>query len=253
MKKMVALLSGIVLLLGSCSSDDAGSGQSDNVLVKKVVSVDADGVEGMTFNYSYAGNKINTVSVSNGQKVVYFYTGNLITKTERYLAANGPLELEAVFQYDANERLVKEEMKYFMDSSLTTRNYTHETDGSVSFLEYAGEIGSITELVSTGKYFFNADKEVVKFQATNVNSNLTTTTNFTYDNQNSAFKNVLGWGKIFSNLTGKTNNVLTSTIVAADDVVLDSYSNQYEYNTQGYPTSNTTTIGSTTNKVNYFY
>lgn len=253
MKKIIVLLSGIILLLSSCSSDDAGSAQSDSILVKKVVSVDADGVEGMTFNYSYTGNKINTVSVSNGQKVVYFYTGNLITKTERYLAANGPLELEAVFQYDANERLVTEEIKYFMDSSLTTRNYTHETDGTVSFLEYTGEIGSITELVSTGKYFFNADKEVVKFQTTNVNSNFTTTTNFTYDNQNSAFKNVLGWDKVFSNLTGKTNNVLTSTIVAEDDVVLDSYSNQYEYNTQGYPTSNTTTIGSTTNKVNYFY
>lgn len=251
MKKLLFLLSGIALLF-SCSTDDGGTTNSDFTLVKKAVSVEADGSEGMTFNYSYNGNKISTVQVLNGQQLKYFYTGNLITKLERYLTADGTLELEVIFQYDANARLVKEETKYFINSSLATRNFTYEPDGSISFLAYSGEIGSITELVSTGKYFFNEEQEVVKIETTNINTNSTLTTNFTYDNQNNIFKNVLGWDKLFS-LTGKYHNVVTTTYLDANQVVLNSSSNQYEYNSAGYPTSVTTTIGSSSAKVNYFY
>lgn len=252
MKKILFLLSGIILLF-SCSSDDGAAANSDAILVKKAVLVETDGSEGMTFNYSYNGNKFNTLEVLNGQRTVYFYTGNLITKQERYLTADGPLEFEVVFHYDANERLVEEEIKYLMDSSLSTRNYTYEADGSISFLAYSGEIGSITELKSTGKYFFNEDNEVVRIESKNLNTNSVMTTTFTYDNQNSIFKNVAGWNKLFPTLTGKKHNILTSTTIGSDQVVLDAYSNQYEYNSAGYPISISTTIGSHTAKVNYFY
>ncbi|WP_026704121.1 membrane lipoprotein lipid attachment site-containing protein [Flavobacterium soli] len=252
MKKILFLLSVIALLLSSCSSDDGGTTNSDFTLVKKAVSVEADGSEGMTFNYSYSGNKINTVQVLNGQQVKYFYTGNLITKVERYETTNGMLEFEVVYQYDENERLIKEESKYFINSSLTTRNFTYEPDGTVSFLVYSGEIGSITELRSTGKYFLNEDQEVAKVETTNINTSSTSTANYTYDNQNNVFKNVLGWDKLFSP-TGNYHNVLSTIYLDANQVVLETSSNQYEYNSAGYPTSVTTTIGSTSAKVNYFY
>lgn len=253
MKKLLLLLSGIALLLASCSSDDGAAANSDAILVKKAVSVETDGTQGMTLNYSYNGNKISTVQTSDGQIAKYFYSQNLIVKGEKYFSGNSNAVIEVVYQYDTNERLVSEEYKDFSNSILETRMYTYEEDGSVSFLAYSGEIGSITELKSTGKYFFNEDNEVIKIESTNLNTNNVVTRSLTYDTRNNIFKNVPGWNKLFPTLTGKKHNILTSTTIGSDQVVLDAYSNQCEYNNAGYPISISTTIGSHTTKVNYFY
>lgn len=253
MKKIFFLLSGIALLLSSCSSDDSDAANSDLILVKKAVSVGSNGDSGISIDYKYSGNKITWIEVGTGQKLKFYYTGNLITKSERYFSDDTNFSAEVTYQYDNEGRLIEEEYRDLFSSILETRVYNYETDGSISLLLYSGEIGSITELRRTGKYFFNDDNEVVTFENTNISTNETTTTNYTYDDQNSIFKNVLGWNKLFSSSEGKMHNIVTSTTVSEDQVVLNEYSNQYEYNSSGYPTSMTTTIGNSTSTVNYFY
>jgi acetyltransferase-like isoleucine patch superfamily enzyme len=218
------------------------------------VSIEANGENGLTFDYSYIGNKITTIEVSNGQSLKFYYTGNLITKTEKYLYNDTELSNEIIYQYDDNERLVSEESKDFLNSVLETREYSYESNGTVSYLFYAGEIGSVTVLAKTGTYFFNANNEVIKLEDISVGSNEMITTNFTYDTNNSIFKNVLGWNKIFSTVyDGKTNNILTATTINADDIVIYGYTNQYSYNNAGYPVALTTLIDGNAATVNYFY
>jgi len=242
-----------LVILYSCSNDD-NSSNSNMPLVKKAVSIEANGENGLTFDYSYIGNKITTIEVSNGQSLKFYYTGNLITKTEKYLYNDTELSNEIIYQYDNNERLVSEESKDFLNSVLETREYIYESNGTVSYLYYTGEIGSVTVLVKTGTYFFNANNEVEKLEDTSVGSNEMITTNFTYDTNNSIFKNVLGWNKIFSTVyDGKTNNILTSTTINADDIVIYGYTNQYSYNNAGYPVALTTLIDGNAATVNYFY
>ena len=242
-----------LVILYSCSNDD-NSSNSNMPLVKKAVSIEANGENGLTFDYSYIGNKITTIEVSNGQSLKFYYTGNLITKTEKYLYNNTELSNEIIYQYDNNERLVSEESKDFLNSVLETREYIYESNGTVSYLYYTGEIGSVTVLVKTGTYFFNANNEVEKLEDTSVGSNEVITTNFTYDTNNSIFKNVLGWNKIFSTVyDGKTNNILTATTINADDIVIYGYTNQYSYNNAGYPVALTTLIDGNAATVNYFY
>jgi hypothetical protein len=242
-----------LVILQSCSNDD-NSTDSNMLLVKKAVSIEANGENGLTFDYSYIGNKITTIEVSNGQSLKFYYTGNLITKTEKYLYNDTELSNEIIYQYDDNERLVSEESKDFLNSVLETREYSYESNGTVSYLFYAGEIGSVTVLAKTGTYFFNANNEVIKLEDISVGSNEMITTNFTYDTNNSIFKNVLGWNKIFSTVyDGKTNNILTATTINADDIVIYGYTNQYSYNNAGYPVALTTLIDGNAATVNYFY
>lgn len=86
----------------SCSGGDSESSASNNgSLVKRAVT------DATVFEYSYNGNKIATISALN-QLQTFTYSGNLITKTSRFLNGHSVADFEVKYEYDANQQLIKE-------------------------------------------------------------------------------------------------------------------------------------------------
>ena len=244
-----------VVLLNSCSSENNSSSDAI-ILPKKIVHVGTNGFGDDVFDYSYVGNKFLEIKYNQQTFVKYYYDGNLISKVVRYFPDNTK-DQETTYQYDNNEKLISEKRNYFIDNeiSVTEIYYTYETDGTILFSKYNGELNNNGVIIETGKYYYNNNNDMIKSVNTLISTGEEFTTNYTHDTKNSIFKNVLGWNKIISNFDGKVNNVLTSSTYNSNGALLNdsSYYNAYIYNNLNYPTSVSTTINNNTSTVNYFY
>ncbi len=107
MKKIICFLSGITLLLTSCSSDDNSQGNliTSMKYVGKNFSTD---FRNHVFNFEYIdGNKLVRISDGQGAKTEFTYTGNLISKIDvwEYLNQEPNFSRSFSLQYDDSGRL----------------------------------------------------------------------------------------------------------------------------------------------------
>jgi hypothetical protein len=85
MKKILLLLSFSVVLLSSCSSDDSSPSESQPLLLKTMT--EGDVLFGQTVtHFTYNGNKLVEIFKDGDDDYadVYTYTGDLITKIEKF-------------------------------------------------------------------------------------------------------------------------------------------------------------------------
>lgn len=207
----------------SCSSDD---NSNSSFLVKKIVS------NGNEFVYSYNANKISKIEMF-GQRVEYFYTGNLITKVKKYDIVN-TLNYEIEYHY-SNSNLSYEIIKDFLNGTIEKVEYEYVQNNVISFIRYENDFGTFEE-ISHGNYYLNNEYEVQVYETFTNSNNLINRFEFTFDTHNNPLKNVVGFSKLFSSLeNGLYRNVISRNVYDENNVLIQSYLNQYTYNQNNYP------------------
>lgn len=227
MKKLFALVSAFALVFTSCSNDeDDNSNNIPDVLVTKIIETYDDNST-YTTEYVYSGTKLVSSTGSDGEYELFTYTGNLITKIEYFLSDDTLDELET-YTYDSSDRLISFVRVFPTNTDWGNKEtYTYNTNGTISVNYYSGDYNSQTNLDQTGVITF-LNGEISQIATSDGN-----TDDYTYDNKNNPFKNVLGYNKIYFTdaLTdGVVNNVVTMT----SSLTGGSYVNTNTYNSNDF-------------------
>lgn len=238
MKKLLYAFSALALLFASCSGDSDGSSNGSAVLLRKIIATDVSGT--MTTDYHYEGNKILDGINSNGSKDVFYYTGNLITKTVFFESGSTTPANEEFITYDSQNRVVETKIYYYYASgnSALKNTYQHNADGTISYERFSGDLNSQNNLVKRGKLFLNATGDVIKVEHYNVSGDLLEKEVYTHDSQNSPFKNVLGFNKLFVyHSMGKWNNIVSYGSYNPANTLTRGYEIDYEFTSANYPSN----------------
>lgn len=249
MKKIIALIFVFAQVLVSCSNSDDSASTGTAYLIKRAVA------NGITFEYSYANgtNKLTGFTAS-GQLQTYEYTGNLITKSSRYIYDPSVVDFETTYEYDENQKLIAETLFDYRSMSTSRKVFTYNSDDTVSYQGYSGNSGNLTANNLTGIIYLNSEGESYRVEEFS-SGNLLFKKEFTFDDKNSVFKNVAGFDKLITMYdTGKKNNILTSRTYDVGGALVMGYTNSFTYNSGNFPNELTTTqnTGSSTT-TNYFY
>jgi len=245
MKKIIVACLALFFVV-SCSSTDSPSSSQD-ILVKRTISIDEDGVE-ETLLYFYNGNKIDRIEGPNGLKVKFTYSGDLITAV-RYFVGTMEFQTES-YTYNSQGKMIKYVLLALLQDYGVKEQYTYNADGSINFTRAIGDHVSQTESPSSGKLFFT-NGEITKRETYLLGA--TTEVNYTYDTQNNPFKNITGIAKISfadQNIGGFNHNLLTEEHPTFPD---SNVSTVYQYNSNNFPISavETTSFGVSSNL--FFY
>ncbi len=239
MKKIYLFLSISILILQSCSSSDSNLSSSSSVLVKKSIYTDPSGVYITTFS-TYNGNKafeqktyINDVLYGTTRIT---YNGELITKAESFDTNNILIEKD-IYNYDINNKLASYIELDYRSNQFRRNVYDNSLVGLVTYNCYEGDEFYQNNLVSTGEITFQngeISKHVEHTGAT------TKTSTFTYDNQNSPSKNVLGLDRVSYAVIGTftcqiNHNLIQMKVIYSGNS--NGYINDYQhtFNNDGYP------------------
>lgn len=263
MKKILLCLSFSVVLLSSCSSDDSSSSESQPLLLKKMT--EGDVLFGQTVtNYTYNGNKLVEIFKDGDDDFadVYTYTGDLITKIEKFAVydAGTPSEDRELlstdqFAYNANNLLVTFTTTSQDFEGDRTTTYVYNGDNTVSFAQNANVPGQPTESLKTGTITVQ-NGEITRLQV--VKEFDSYTDNYTYDTKNSIFKNVTGYNQlIFTLIIGKQGAMtwVDSIVGGISHNFLNHQGDyQYTYNSDNYPlTANQSLSGTVLHSFQFEY
>ncbi|HEX8577063.1 MAG TPA: hypothetical protein VF677_12285 [Flavobacterium sp.] len=259
MKKVILLftIAGTILFT-SCSKDDDNSSTPD-VLLKRTVQTDEEGV--LTSDASYDGNKLISVLGVRGSERLelrHTYTGDLITKRE--LLTNSVLTLTDIYEYNANNQLIVKKTTTIFNPAIVFRSeYVHNSNNTISVRNLIGDATSQTELVSTGTITFT-NGEVSRIEEVSIGSPDKFYT-YTYDTKNHPGKNVTGINKIA--FASEDDPSIARNLVEMVEGEVGSPSDnitttiQYTYNSNDYPATSTETVSDgdipTTSRTVYSY
>lgn len=244
MKKIILIFS--LLVLFSCSSNESvnDSSNASGVLLKKIVSSDGAAI----VNFNYNGNKIlNYIDDGDGEKVLFSYTGNFITKMEWVDISNNQLYQTVEFMYTSN-KVTKVKLYSLTNTLEFITDIKYNLDGSITatYSNYNGGNSIVTTEISI--LFVDAAGNLIKNKSAN------SAVDLTYDNKNSPFKNVTGFEylRLFRVFSFQKNNLTDITITNSGSPQTD-YSARYQYNNQDYPISSSVTEYGKRRTLTYFY
>ena len=231
MKKIILFVSAFALLLTACSSDDSEPAPAtpSGTLLTKIIETYTDGtVEIVDFQYN--GDKIATIVSDFGDKSVFTYTGDLITKEEYFV--DDIIEETIIYDYDANQRLIKSTLT--TGSTIEIDDFTYNSNNTVTFITT-----SAGNTIAIGTIYFNGDQPYKKELTENpgTTSEYSSVEETTFDSKVNPFVNVkgldkieiatpsysLGYGGIFNN----------SLELKRDGNIIESYA--YTYNANNMP------------------
>ena len=262
MKKHLYLFSAALVFLVSCSSDDSTTPPnptSQNLLLSKTVEVDAF-LGNFTTNYTYNGNKLVEINRYDEESDIYTYTGDLITKIEKfnvYLSGTPDEVTELVstdlFEYNSNNQLI--EFKTTIPNSQMERVTTYVyNNNTITFEQYENFPGNTPELLKTGTITMQ-DGEISTLQVVKTFDSFTA--NYTYDNKNSIFKNVIGYDKLMVTHIIGTQGSFTSGDTVLGGILHNFVNNgelDYTYNADDYPiTAKQSFFGSVLHSYEFYY
>jgi hypothetical protein len=242
MKKLLYLLSIVFLTFQSCSSSDDSSQSSSSVLLKKAIWND-----GSVYDYLYQGNKITKIQGNDGSYSNFTYTGDFITKVES-VDPNNSYNGRDEFLYSGNNLIQIKEFEGsvlkrkidFVNNNDNTRTRTHTLYN-----------GTSTSTVVYKEYYLN--DEFIKQEKFNSNGAVVFTTTFLYDDKNYIFKNVTGYKYILNwyDFGGPYHNTIKTIETSTSFNNTTNY--LFEYNSNNYPTSVTTSGQGITDIGEYYY
>lgn len=263
MKKIFCLITFSMLFLVSCSSDDSPSeSETSNLLLKQIN--EGDIVFGGTVtDYTYNGNKLLEIRSTNDSGVfshIYTYTGNLITKIEKfeidYVGTPGEQTLllsTDEFQYNGNDQLVQFKTTTPDSDEERVTTYVYNSGNTVTFEQYSNSPGNAPQSLKTGTITVQ-DGEISRLQV--VKEFDSYTDNYTYDTKNSILKNVVGYDKlIFTHIIGKQGSFTSvETIVGGISRNFLNGEFEYTYNSDNYPiTATQSWFGSVLHSYEFVY
>jgi hypothetical protein len=159
------------------------------------------------------------------RKVVYTYTGNLITKTES-LDVAGVVQNSTVYTYNDKNKMTSS--TYTNSKGKVFKSvYVYNADGTVTGTQYSTSVsGAVTPSGETSVYtFLNGNLVKDEYSYTSTNGNSTETSTFVFDTKNNPSKYVLGLSNIFGT-TANVNNTISSI---STDSSLSTYSERSEF------------------------
>ncbi|WP_394777081.1 hypothetical protein [Flavobacterium sp.] len=255
MKKLIYLLSAILLVLTSCTDDYAVINQKgvivvpetplvpdvpvvtdstvvvESNLLKKIVHTYKNGFT-TTIDFVYDGNKIVSETDQDGFKINYTYTGDLITKVEK-LYANGEVYISKQYIYEDGR--LKDILRQEFGSYFKV-NYKYNSNNTIWFAESNSNSEGI-ELEATGRTgtYTILDGNLIKSEKYLGSSQSVTT--FEYDSEKNPKYNVVGFNLLLDVAYEQSiNNPVNKNDVSGLSTA--SWTYKYEYNTNGYPTLN---------------
>lgn len=246
MKKifLAAFVAFSAMMATSCGEtenvENVDNPNTDTVLLKKVITTDADGVtDTVTFNYN--GNKIVSQSATHGYSAQYFYTGNLITNVKEY--DEGVLGNEMNYSYDLTNRLVLFENTDYFNNIFSKIEYTYVSNTQVTTVESLNNDGHGFAVTANGVMTLDANGNLIKYVRTFVDGGEEQVNNFTYDNKNNPFKNITGMQAIgLAEYDMAINNALTYAFpIFTAEPLIETGSSTFTYNANGYPETSTDT------------
>lgn len=226
MKKLLYLFSASLLVLISCSKgDDPRDTISQNLILPKKIAVASQNESILT----YDGNKI-VQSVSGTLKTVYTYTGNLITKQEKFRENNIDIEIE--YSYENN----KLKTSLFGDSNSpafkTKKVYTHNSDGTVDYKYFIIDVATGAETLS----LYNSGKlTILNGNIVKIEDGSTFVSTIEYDSKNNVTKNILGFDKLLEQDLSANNIMKKTNIGGYLGTIPNVITYQYDYDANGYP------------------
>jgi hypothetical protein len=253
MKKIIAILSVFILLMSSCSdNENTIIVNNQPVLVKKIITKNLS--SNTILNVSdveYNGNKI--LKTSNQNSIVnYIYTGDLITNIKIY-DLNNTLMVEYLYSYE-NNNLVETIRRNFFENICEKRLYVYNTNGTVDFTYYTGDLAAQTTLYKTGAITIQ-NYEVVSIIGQNHLDSFNWTKIKTYDNHNNPEKNVVGMNKLnveLDRVGGVYENLLSDTFIYNNSqYTITDFS--YEYDSNGFPILSNYNFNDVNYQIEYFY
>ena len=241
MKELILILFTSLAIL-SCSNDKSSDNPSNSngLLVKTVMNGSS------TLTYNYNGNKATYISSSDGTTHTYTYNRDLIIKEES--TGGSGSNYSHTMNYSNNFLTSSTKNINSTSSSLTFNStYIYNSDGSITEIKtdtptYSGNTTSLTY-----KYIrFYSQGNCIKKESYSPPINGVMTLNgaitYTYDSFNFPFKNVTGLCA-YTNPEGffNNNNRISETHKNATGVITKTIQTTYQYNSQGYPISKTST------------
>lgn len=185
----------------------------------------------------------------------------MITKIEKfkiYYSGTPDEETELLstdyFGYNPNNQLI--EFKTTIPDSEMKRvtTYVYNNNNTISFEQYENYSDNEPELLKTGTITLQ-DGEISKLQVVKEFDSFTD--NYTYDDKNSLFKNVVGYDKlIFTHIIGKQGSLNSGNTVLAG--ISHNFVNngelEYTYNSDNYPiTAEQSFFGTVLHSYEFFY
>ena len=242
MKKTIYFLSIIFLILQACStsgnaSDDT-TNNSNSILIKKIIETNPQGIYTTIFEYN--GSKVVKVnSLFNNNLIgtaLYTYSGNLVTEVNVFSNTNSLVE-KNIYNYNSDSKVTSFINLDYLNNIGSRATYNYNSNGTISSSEYEGSLTSQTTLKETKTIAFSNGEVSTLIEQIGTT---TKTSNFTYDNKNFPFKNVLSNDKlaycVFRTFKSEINHNLTK-INKVQSGTSNSVSNwQYTYNSSDYPT-----------------
>lgn len=218
MKKFLCLFSALsIVLMSSCSSDDTSNeGGSDALLPKKIVETSVEnGISGtLDYTFTYDGNKLKQVSLSDASKYVYTYTGDLITKVEKFYSSE--LQSTDVYAYEGGKLISKITTQAFGSAPQEKLTLVYNANGTVN--------ANQSQIINKQEIKYDSTT-LITFANGNVISSeyidgVKEKTTSTFDDKKSPFTNITG-AKLLLDLDhdfdySSVNNPLTSTTVETD-------------------------------------
>ncbi len=260
-----------LLTLVSCTKENDNPVTSNTMLPKKIV-VTFDR-EVLTYDYSYNGNKLTQV-VEGSNKLLYTYTGDLITREDLY--EDNRLDERKEFTYENNK--VKSTISYYTIEKLVNQIprtinvqrkelYTYNTDGTVLIKRFEIHDNDNIERNNASSLLTILNGNIVKEIYNYEPSVEKRTSSYEYDNKNNCTKNIIGLDKSFSGqfftdfeTRLSNNNPVRSTKLyerngaPIPNEPIESNTLEYKYNDANFPTeSKEYSNGKLLNSTQFFY
>ncbi len=255
MKKFAILLFVLLPLLHSCSSDDSVASEpeltTNGTILKRTISTNGPSL--YTSDYFYNGNKLEKVVSSTGERIVYTYTGNLITKTQ-YFDSNNVLKDITNFQYNSGEKMTQRISINPTNNTGYRCELIYNSDGTVSVIGYEGDNTTQNTQTINKKAFLlsNGDVEKIEEYVVVSGNNHTRTRYYSYDTKNSPSNAILGYNKIKFWDTGTYGNSHNNTSIfftTTENATTSTSNLTYTYNSFDY----LVTASYSSISIQYFY
>lgn len=242
MKKIFGLLMIFAGVLTSCQDDmpyhePEGSGVT---LLKKMVVTMSNGAQ-VTSLYNYDGEKLTSVTHSDGTSETYSYAGNSLTEVRYY--NNGGLVKKATYLYTSNAFVGYTATNYDLQNPANnfSQRYEYIVNGDdITINEYRGDEADQNELYQTN---------ILTVVNNNVKKIVTPdgTTQYQFDYKNAPLRNAEAYGvMLLANFEGGINNEIARN---EDGAVSNT---AYTYTPDEFPATATLT-GSENYTITYTY
>lgn len=220
---------------GTDDEDDAGSGDDETAKLPTRITVDGTNVLNFFYNDDDSLDKIVRSGDTDFPGTQQFYYENQILVRTEYFDTNGNSENSGINYTAENGRIIQAQDYFDTDVIDETYLFSYENDNVVG-IDYIGFNNAEITLEIDIEFDANENAMLRTFDFTD-HQDQDFTEDYTYDNRNSPFKNMITRIPLILDFFSFNNNITqkVETNLATGNTITTTYS--YTYDDEGFPTS----------------